>query len=174
MVPKFAPARLERMPLRSFSSAPGLNVALIQSTWKAAVPTADDETLTAVGTLLFERIFESCPEAIGLFPFSPDGATRMSALLYKKHVAGVVKSVHDAVQNLDNLEELLPILEALGKRHNNYGVKKEHYDIVGAAFLWTLEAALSPTGLWNQEAKEQWTAVWGAVAGTMQKGQGFA
>eukprot|EP00413_Alexandrium_margalefii_P008125 CAMPEP_0204525704 /NCGR_PEP_ID=MMETSP0661-20131031/8046_1 /ASSEMBLY_ACC=CAM_ASM_000606 /TAXON_ID=109239 /ORGANISM="Alexandrium margalefi, Strain AMGDE01CS-322" /LENGTH=202 /DNA_ID=CAMNT_0051531509 /DNA_START=76 /DNA_END=684 /DNA_ORIENTATION=- len=174
-LPACATLLMRRAPLfRDFSSAPGLNVPLIQSTWKAAVPAADDETLAAVGTLLFERLFETTPEAVALFPFSPDGATRKSTLLYKKHVSGVVKSVHDAVENLSNLEELLPILESLGKRHNNYGVKAEHYDLVGGAFLWTLETALTPKGLWTEEAKEQWTAVWGAVANTMKKGQGLA
>jgi hemoglobin-like flavoprotein len=47
-------------------------------------------------------------------------------------LAGVVKG-------LGNLEQVLPAASALAKRHVSYGAKAEHYPVVGAALLWTLE-----------------------------------
>merc|ERR1719188_1731578 len=93
--------------------------------------------------------------------------------MYKAHVKGVVAQVNEAVLGLDDLEEVAPVLERLGKRHNNYGVIASHYDLVGGAFLWTLEQALAPKGKWTPEVKEAWTQVWGVVSSTMKKGQGI-
>src|SRR5258708_2562370 len=50
-------------------------------------------------------------------------------------LAGVVKG-------LANLEQVLPVASALAKRHVSYGAKAEHYPVVGAALLWTLEKGL--------------------------------
>jgi len=148
---------------------------LVQSTWKAAVPEATDANLAAVGTLLFENLFEQTPAALDLFPFmkGDDREAVKKKPLYKAHVSGVAKAVNDAVQGLDSLEDIVPVLEALGRRHNNYKTEAPHYDLVGNAFLTTLEQALGPKGLWTPEAKESWTEVWGIVANTMKKGQGF-
>lgn len=152
-----------------------LDKGLVQSTWKAALPEASDENLAAVGTLLFENLFQQTPAAVDLFPFmkGDDREAVQKKPLYKAHVSGVVKVVNDAVNGLDSLEDILPVLEALGRRHNNYKTEAPHYDLVGTAFLTTLEQALEPKGLWTPEAKESWTEVWGVVAHTMKKGQGF-
>ena len=44
-----------------------------------------------------------------------------------------------AVDNLQNLEELAPILISLGADHMAYGVKKEHYPVVMGAIIKTLK-----------------------------------
>jgi|SRR5690606_35639679 hemoglobin-like flavoprotein len=46
------------------------------------------------------------------------------------------------VNELHNPDNLIPQLSDLGKRHVNYGVKLEHYPIVGMALLQTVEQAL--------------------------------
>src|SRR5258706_10419914 len=46
------------------------------------------------------------------------------------------------VNGLGNLETVLPAASALAKRHVTYGAKAEHYPVVGAALLWTLEKGL--------------------------------
>jgi hemoglobin-like flavoprotein len=45
---------------------------------------------------------------------------------------------------LTRLETVLPAASALAKKHVTYGVKDEHYGIVGAALLWTLERGRGP------------------------------
>ena len=53
----------------------------------------------------------------------------------------------------------------MGERHVSYGVKAEHYDIVGATLLWTLEQGLGDN--FTDEVKEAWTIAYGLIAGTM-------
>jgi hemoglobin-like flavoprotein len=47
-----------------------------------------------------------------------------------------------AVKGLDRLDQLVPVVQALGRRHATYGVVDAHYDTVGVALLSTLEQGL--------------------------------
>jgi hemoglobin-like flavoprotein len=73
-----------------------------------------------------------------------------------------------AVRGLDKLDELIPVVRTLGERHIGYGVKDEHYEVVGAALLWTLEKGLGPD--FTPETKAAWTAVYGVLASVMKDG----
>jgi hemoglobin-like flavoprotein len=71
-----------------------------------------------------------------------------------------------AVASLDNLENVRPAIEALGRRHVEYGVKEEHYDTGGEALLWTLEQGLGER--FTPEVKEAWAETYGLVATIMK------
>src|ERR1700721_1057982 len=73
-------------------------------------------------------------------------------------LAGVVKG-------LGNLEQVLPAAGALAKRHVSYGAKAEHYAVVGAALLWTLEKGLGDG--WTPEVADAWGAAYGTLSGYM-------
>src|SRR6516162_9132197 len=68
-----------------------------------------------------------------------------------------------AVNGLANLQSVLPAASALAKRHIAYGAKPEHYPVVGAALLWTLEKGLGDA--WTAEAA--WAAAYGALSSLM-------
>jgi hemoglobin-like flavoprotein len=55
----------------------------------------------------------------------------------------------------------------LGERHVQYGVQPHHYDIVGAALLWTLAQGLGKH--FTSEVEEAWTAAYTLLANTMQE-----
>ena len=57
---------------------------------------------------------------------------------------------------------------ALGADHAGYGVKPWDYNVVGAAFLWTLEQGLG--GDFTDEVKSAWGAVYDVLASTMKAG----
>jgi hypothetical protein len=40
-----------------------------------------------------------------------------------------------AVKGVDRLDQLVPVVQDLGRRHAGYGVTDSHYDTVGAALL---------------------------------------
>src|SRR5262245_6564529 len=45
----------------------------------------------------------------------------------------LMQIIGTAVSGLDRLDALVPDIQALGKRHVDYGVKQEHYSKVGEA-----------------------------------------
>ena len=70
-----------------------------------------------------------------------------------------------AVDNLQNLGDLVPILQGLGKAHVARNVKKEHYPVVGQAVLDTVKGAIGEK--WTPAVKKAWTIVVNTVATTM-------
>jgi hemoglobin-like flavoprotein len=72
------------------------------------------------------------------------------------------------VTNLEKMDSLLPSVRILGARHKTYGVRNRHYDVVGAALLWTLEIGMGPS--WTKELAEAWTEAYGRVAKAMIEG----
>ncbi len=72
------------------------------------------------------------------------------------------------VSNIEKMDGLLPVVRQLGQRHKIYGVRTRHYDVVGAALLWTLEIGLGSG--WSAELAEAWKIAYGRVAQAMIEG----
>ena len=72
------------------------------------------------------------------------------------------------VSNLEKMDSLLPTIRELGQRHKNSGVRNRHYDVVGAALLWTLEIGLGTS--WTKELADAWQDAYGRVANAMIEG----
>jgi len=70
-----------------------------------------------------------------------------------------------AVAGLNDLNALVPVVQALGRRHRAYRVEARHYPIVGQALLDTLATGLGPA--FTPEVKDAWTVVYGVLADTM-------
>ena len=62
------------------------------------------------------------------------------------------------VRSLDRMETILEDLRALSRRHDHYGVRKEHYASVGAALLWTLEQGLGVD--FTPAVREAWATLY--------------
>jgi hemoglobin-like flavoprotein len=73
----------------------------------------------------------------------------------------LMQTLSVVINAINNLESVIPAVEALGRRHVQYGVKIEHYDTVGAALLATLEELLGPA--FTLEVRDAWTATYGLV-----------
>jgi hemoglobin-like flavoprotein len=125
-------------------------VGLIKASWTAVEPIAD----TAAG-LFYGRLFELDPALQRLFRRT-DMAAQRKVLM--QTLAVVVKS-------LDRLDQIVPAVQALGRRHAGYGVRAEHYDTVGAALLWTLEQGLGDG--FTPEVRAAWTQAYGTLASVM-------
>lgn len=70
-----------------------------------------------------------------------------------------------AVNGLDNLDKIVPVVKALGQRHAEFGVQDAHYATVAQALLWTLEQGLKDD--FTPEVKDAWTNVYTLLAETM-------
>jgi len=125
-------------------------ISLIKSSWERVTPIADK-----AAELFYGKLFELDP---ALKPLFKGDMVEQGAKL--------MKMVGTAVNGLDRLEEIVPAVQALGVRHIAYGVKNEHYDTVGAALLWTLEAGLGE--FFTDDVKEAWATVYGVLADTMK------
>jgi hemoglobin-like flavoprotein len=125
-------------------------VTLVKESFAAIAPIADD-----AAALFYRRLFEIDPRLEKMF--RGDMAEQRRKLM---------QMLTAAVKGLDRLEQLVPVVEDLGRRHATYGVQDEHYDTVGAALLWTLEKGLGAR--FTPETKEAWATVYGLLASTMK------
>jgi hemoglobin-like flavoprotein len=126
--------------------------SLVQQTFGAVVPIADK-----AAALFYARLFELDPALKALFKVD-----------LREQGGKLMQMIGFAVGKLDAPDELVPAVEALGRRHVGYGVKEADYDTVGAALLWTLEQGLGAA--FTPDVKAAWAAVYGVLAATMKAG----
>jgi nitric oxide dioxygenase len=103
----------------------------------------------------YERLFAQFPQTRAFF-----AATDMKE--QKKKLLGALALV---IQNLRKPEALAPVLKGLGQRHTAYGVRPEHYPIVGAVLLDTFAAFLGSH--WTPERHAAWTQAYQAICALM-------
>src|SRR5262245_4073395 len=102
------------------------DIALVRATFARVVPIQG-----AAADLFYDRLFAISPNLCELFP---------ADLRAQKHK--LMQMIATAVGGLNNLNQLVPAVKALGVHHSSYGVTTEHYRLVGEALLWTLERCL--------------------------------
>jgi nitric oxide dioxygenase len=124
-------------------------VKLVQQSFAKVAPISE-----TAAVLFYDRLFEIAPQVKAMFP--SDLTEQRKKLMATLAVV---------VNGLGNLESVLPAASALAKRHVGYGAKAEHYPVVGAALLWTLEKGLGDG--WTPETAAAWTAAYGALSGYM-------
>ena len=124
---------------------------LVKQSWAKVMPIADK-----AAELFYGKLFETDPELKPLFRGD-----------MKEQGAKLMKMINTAVNSLDRLEDIVPSVQNLGRRHVDYGVKDEDYDTVGTALLWTLEQGLGDA--FTPDVKEAWATVYGVLAGTMKQ-----
>ena len=125
-------------------------IDLVKSSW-AMVATIDPLT---VGGLFYNRLFEIAPQLKHMFrnPM-PEQSKKLLAM------------INYVISKLDKLEHILDEVAKLARRHVSYGVKPDHYTIVGEALLWTLEKGLAEN--WNSELKEAWVDCYQILSSAM-------
>lgn len=123
---------------------------LVQATFKEVVPIAD-----TAAKLFYSKLFELDPFLKTLFKGDMEEQGRK-----------LMKIIGTAVNGLDRLDEIVPVVEDLGKRHVSYGVKDKDYNTVGTALLWTLQQGLDTA--FTPQVEEAWTVVYTLLADTMK------
>jgi len=127
-------------------------IQLVQSTYSAVKPIA-----ATAAELFYTRLFTLDPALRPLFKGEMHKQGQM-----------LMSMIGSAVQGLSNLERLVPIVRQLGARHVGYGVRTEHYAVVGSALLWTLERGLGEA--YTPEVNEAWASAYSLLADVMQLG----
>src|ERR1700760_4322402 len=124
-------------------------VKLVQQSFSKVVPIADQAAI-----LFYDRLFEIAPQVKAMFP--------ADMTVQRQKLIAMLAAV---VNGLGDLPSILPAASALAKRHVAYGAKAEHYPVVGAALLWTLEKGLGEA--WTPDVAAAWTHAYGVLSGYM-------
>jgi hemoglobin-like flavoprotein len=124
-------------------------IDLVQASWAKVVPNKE-----VAGKLFYDNLFEADPSLRPLFKGD-----------MKQQAAKLVLMINAAVNKLNDLGTLVPILQQLGQRHETYGVLPAHYATVGTALLKTLGQGLG--GEFTDEVEQAWTEVYGVMVGVM-------
>jgi nitric oxide dioxygenase len=124
-------------------------VKIVQHSFAKVAPISDQ-----AATIFYNRLFEVAPQVKMMFP---EDMTEQ-----RKKLMATLAAV---VNGLTDLPSILPAASALAIRHVSYGARREHYPVVGAALLWTLEKGLGEA--WTPEVANAWTAAYETLSGYM-------
>jgi hemoglobin-like flavoprotein len=102
----------------------------------------------------YDMLFAQHPHVRALFP--ADMTAQRERLL---------TAIVDVVTKYDRREELVPRLQALGRRHVRYGALPMHYDIVGRLLLAALRRVAGD--YWTDEYDRAWIRAYTFAASVM-------
>ncbi|ODN71407.1 globin family protein [Methylobrevis pamukkalensis] len=125
-------------------------IRLVQDSFREIQP-----SVGVVANVFYAHLFSMTPALRPLFPHDMSGQK-----------IKLMKMIEAAVDNLHHFDLMRPTIRSLGARHVGYGVRDEHYDLVGAALLHTVAAALGDG--WTTDIEDAWLEVYGRVAGEMK------
>ncbi|MBW7971447.1 globin family protein [Bradyrhizobium sp. BR 10289] len=124
-------------------------IVRVRTSFDLVFPNANDAM-----TAFYDRIFELAPEIRPMFPAD------LSALKQD-----FISKLAVLVGSLDPATGLLGGADVLGRNHQRYGARAEHYPVVGEALLWSLARGLGPN--WTDELEQAWRKVYGVIAQRM-------
>jgi hemoglobin-like flavoprotein len=117
-------------------------------------------TLTAkskkVGEKFYKRLFESNPNISKLFKGD-----------MKEQAGALMRMVKTVVEGLNHPEIIIPAIQDLGRRHNEYGVTPEQYKIFGECLISTIEEEMGND--FNSVTKKAWQKLYGILADEMKE-----
>jgi hemoglobin-like flavoprotein len=125
---------------------------LVRDSWRQFEPTAQP-----FARIFYDHLFELDPETQRLF-----ASTEMEAQGRK-----FWQMLGEIVRVLDEPDQLVGEVAALGRRHVGYGVTDGQYETVGAALLWTLEQGLGPA--FTPEVRDAWSEAYLILATVMRR-----
>lgn len=127
-------------------------VALVRGTFELIRPISG-----VIADLFYDRLFYLAPSVRRMFPHDMARQKR-----------DLIVMIASTVQNLDNLDALIPLARALGARHARYGVTAGHYAVAGDVLIWTLERGLASD--FTAQVESAWRRAYALIAAAMQDG----
>jgi len=124
-----------------------MDVVLLRESFNLVAP--DKEKFAEA---FYERLFTTFPHTRQLFAKAD----------MKQQQAALMSAIALVVAGVEKGDNLAPVLRALGERHEKYGVKPEHYALVGQALLETFGAFLGPQ--WTSAYLDTWTQAYTVVS----------
>lgn len=125
-------------------------VDLVQSSFAKVAPISDK-----AGELFYQRLFELDPSLRPMFKGD-----------IKQQERKLMATLAVVVEGLRHPENIIGAAQKLGRDHAGYGVKDEHYAVVGEALLWTLQQGLGDE--FTPEVRSGWVTAFTFVSGIMR------
>lgn len=125
-------------------------ITLVKNSWQKVVPIKDK-----AAELFYGKLFDLDP---GLKPMFKGDMVEQGRKL--------MAMINTVVMKLDELGDIVPAVQDLGKRHVAYGVSDKDYDTVAGALLWTLGAGLGDA--FTDDVEQAWTAAYQILASAMK------
>jgi hemoglobin-like flavoprotein len=117
------------------------------------------KTLTSkskrVGEKFYNRLFEKYPDMSGLFKGD-----------MKEQAGALMRMVKTVVEGLNHPDIIIPSIQDLGRRHNEYGVAPEQYKIFGECLIKTIEDEMGND--FNSATKKAWLKLYDLLADIMK------
>lgn len=117
------------------------------------------KTLTSksksVGEKFYKILFEKNPDISKLFKGD-----------MKEQAGALMRMVKTVVEGLNHPEIIIPAIQDLGRRHNEYGVKPEQYKIFGECLISTIEKEMGTD--FNNATKKAWQKLYNVLAEVMR------
>jgi NAD(P)H-flavin reductase/hemoglobin-like flavoprotein len=126
-----------------------MDTAALKDSWELVAKSGDEVPL-----YFYSHLFLTHPDLRAMFPVS------MSAQRDR-----LVDALGRIVSNVDQLGEVTPFIQQLGRDHRRFSVVAEHYNAVGASLLATLKHFLGAA--WNDRLAADWAAAYGVIAKVM-------
>ena len=126
-----------------------MDTSALRDSW-AAVMAAHDKA----PQYFYSHLFVSHPELRSMFPVQMTGQRDK-----------FVTALGAVVANADNLDDVMPFIEQLGRDHRRFSVVTEHYMAIGATLMATLKRFLGAS--WDAELADTWSQAYGLVAKVM-------
>ena len=126
-----------------------MDAARLQHSFSAVAAHGDELPL-----YFYSHLFLTHPETRPMFPPAMAGQRDR-----------FVRALIEVVGKVHQVQAVVPYLQQLGRDHRKYGVKAEHYPVVGVSLLATLEHFLGED--WTPELAADWAAAYDLVAKVM-------
>jgi len=123
---------------------------LVRASFAKVAPMAD-----TAAAMFYERLVATDPTLRPLFKGDMVVQGRL-----------LMTMIETAVENVHQLDQILPAVRDLGRRHAGYGVKAADYDTVAGALLGTLEQALGEE--FTPAMRDAWVVYYQTLAGEMK------
>lgn len=109
---------------------------------------------TAITKRFYQMLFSNHPELLNVFNHANQKQGRQQAAL--------ANAVYAAAANIDQLENIIPVVKQIAHKHRSLGIKAEHYPIVGQNLLAAIKDVLGDAA--TDEIIQAWAEAYGVIA----------
>ncbi|XP_061173333.1 neuroglobin-like [Saccostrea echinata] len=138
---------------------------LVKNSWNIFISRGD---FSDTGSYMYKVLLQDNPHLKSLFSFMNVNGAPFDSPMFKSHVRNVFTVIGDAVDHIDDLDSLSPILKELGTKHQGYGAKKQHLEPVGNALLCAIEKQLEDD--FTQDVHRAWRTFFAVLSYSFAQG----